>query len=82
MKVANANIDIGDDFVSECNSCPSNGGCSKDKENCMVKNNPYNNVKKIIGVMSEQGSESTDESLKKIFNPIVTNIINSLEEKR
>lgn len=55
MKVANANINIGDDFVSECNSCPSNGGCSKDKENCMVKNNPYNNVKKIIGVMSGKG---------------------------
>jgi len=55
MKMANANIDIGDDFVSECNSCPSNDGCSKDKENCMVKNNPYNNVKKIIGVMSGKG---------------------------
>ena len=55
MKVANANINTGDDFVSECNSCPSNGGCSKDKENCMVKNNPYNNVKKIIGVMSGKG---------------------------
>ncbi|EDK32678.1 Mrp/NBP35 family ATP-binding protein [Clostridium kluyveri] len=41
--------------MSECNSCPSNGGCSKDKENCMVKNNPYNNVKKIIGVMSGKG---------------------------
>lgn len=46
---------IGDDFVSECDSCPSNDGCSKDKENCMVKNNPYNNVKKIIGVMSGKG---------------------------
>ncbi|WP_368491277.1 Mrp/NBP35 family ATP-binding protein [Clostridium sp. BJN0013] len=41
--------------MSECNSCPSNDGCSKDKENCMVKNNPYNNVKKIIGVMSGKG---------------------------
>ncbi|APM41190.1 Mrp/NBP35 family ATP-binding protein [Clostridium kluyveri] len=41
--------------MSECNSCPLNGGCSKDKENCMVKNNPYNNVKKIIGVMSGKG---------------------------
>ena len=55
IKLANANMHIGDDFVSECNSCPSNDGCSKDKENCMVKNNPYNNVKKIIGVMSGKG---------------------------
>lgn len=41
--------------MSECNSCPSNDGCSKDKESCMVKNNPYNKVKKIIGVMSGKG---------------------------
>ncbi len=57
MKLANANInfDVGDDFMAECSSCPSSDGCSKDKGSCMVKNNPLNNVKKIIGVMSGKG---------------------------
>lgn len=53
--MANANIAVGDDLMSECNSCPSNDGCNKDKEKCMVKNNPYNKVKKIIGIMSGKG---------------------------
>jgi Mrp family chromosome partitioning ATPase len=42
-------------FVAECSTCPSNEGCSKDKESCMIENNPLNNVKKIIGVMSGKG---------------------------
>lgn len=46
---------IGDDYMAECSTCPSSNGCSKDKESCMVKNNPLNNVKKIIGVMSGKG---------------------------
>ncbi|OBR90113.1 MULTISPECIES: Mrp/NBP35 family ATP-binding protein [Clostridium] len=41
--------------MSECNSCPSNGGCDKDKQKCMIENNPLNKVKKIIGVMSGKG---------------------------
>ncbi|WP_138205292.1 Mrp/NBP35 family ATP-binding protein [Haloimpatiens lingqiaonensis] len=41
--------------MAECNTCPSNSGCSKDKKSCMVKNNPLNNVKKIIAVMSGKG---------------------------
>ncbi|WP_319001567.1 Mrp/NBP35 family ATP-binding protein [Clostridium sp. CS001] len=41
--------------MSECSTCPSNDGCSKDKETCMIENNPLNNVKKIIGVMSGKG---------------------------
>lgn len=41
--------------MSTCNTCPSNNGCTKDKENCGVKNNPLNNVKKVIGVMSGKG---------------------------
>ncbi|MHC6178870.1 Mrp/NBP35 family ATP-binding protein [Clostridium sp. JNZ X4-2] len=41
--------------MSECNSCPSNGECDKDKQKCMIENNPLNNVKKIIGVMSGKG---------------------------
>lgn len=55
MKVANANILLGDDFMGECTSCPSNNECTKDKESCMIENNPLNNVKKIIGVMSGKG---------------------------
>lgn len=57
MKLANANIDFnyGDDFMADCGTCPSNDGCSKDKESCTIKNNPKNNVKKIIGVMSGKG---------------------------
>lgn len=51
MKLANANINIGDDYVSECDSCLSNEKCSKDKQNCMIENNPENDVGKIIGVM-------------------------------
>lgn len=41
--------------MAECNSCPTNESCSKDKEKCMVENNPMNNVKKVIGVMSGKG---------------------------
>jgi Mrp family chromosome partitioning ATPase len=41
--------------MAECNSCPSNDGCYKDKETCMIENNPLNNVKKIIAVMSGKG---------------------------
>ncbi|WP_087679123.1 Mrp/NBP35 family ATP-binding protein [Garciella nitratireducens] len=41
--------------MGECSICPLSKGCSKDKENCMVKNNPLNNVKKIIAVMSGKG---------------------------
>ena len=41
--------------MSDCGSCPSKGECSKDKESCGIKNNPLNNIKKIIGVMSGKG---------------------------
>ncbi|MFA6939719.1 MAG: Mrp/NBP35 family ATP-binding protein [Clostridiaceae bacterium] len=41
--------------MAECSTCPSSDGCSKDKESCMIENNPLNNVKKIIGVMSGKG---------------------------
>ncbi|AYD39533.1 ATP-binding protein [Clostridium fermenticellae] len=41
--------------MSNCNSCPSSGSCSKDKEKCMVENNPMNNVKNVIGIMSGKG---------------------------
>lgn len=41
--------------MANCNSCPSKGSCTKDKGECMVENNPMNNVKNIIGVMSGKG---------------------------
>jgi len=42
--------------MSECNSCPSKDSCSTDKQNtCTIENNPLNNVKNIIGVMSGKG---------------------------
>jgi Mrp family chromosome partitioning ATPase len=42
--------------VASCDTCASKGNCSDSKkENCMVENNPINNVKNIIGVMSGKG---------------------------
>ena len=41
--------------MADCSICPSNDGCSKDRESCMVENNSLNNVKKIIAVMSGKG---------------------------
>ena len=40
--------------MSNCDNCPTKDGCNN-KENCMIENNPLNNVKKIIGVMSGKG---------------------------
>lgn len=40
--------------MANCDSCPSKNNCST-KEGCKVENNPNNNVKKIIGVMSGKG---------------------------
>ncbi|AWI05981.1 Mrp/NBP35 family ATP-binding protein [Clostridium drakei] len=41
--------------MSNCNSCPSGDSCSKDKEKCMIENNPMNSIKNVIGVMSGKG---------------------------
>lgn len=41
--------------MSSCNSCPSSDGCTKDKEQCMIENNPMNKIKNVIGVMSGKG---------------------------
>lgn len=41
--------------MSDCNSCPSKGKCGSNGESCGIKNNPLNNVKHIIGVMSGKG---------------------------
>lgn len=40
--------------MGECENCSLNGKC-ENKESCMIVNNPRNNVKKIIGVMSGKG---------------------------
>lgn len=39
--------------MSDCNSCPSNGKCSKDS--CGIVINPLNKIKNVIGVMSGKG---------------------------
>ncbi|MCF6464358.1 Mrp/NBP35 family ATP-binding protein [Clostridium sp. Cult2] len=42
--------------MADCNNCPSKNSCSTEQQNtCTVKNNPFNQVKKIIGVMSGKG---------------------------
>jgi len=41
--------------MSDCSTCPSNDGCKKDKDKCMIENNPLNNVKNVIGIMSGKG---------------------------
>lgn len=40
--------------MSNCNSCPSKKSC-KSQATCNIKNNPNNNIKKIIAVMSGKG---------------------------
>lgn len=41
--------------MAGCNTCPSNGNCSKDKSSCAIENNPLNKIKKVIAVMSGKG---------------------------
>lgn len=41
--------------MAECNTCPSQSSCEKDQETCGVENNPMNDIKKVIGVMSGKG---------------------------
>jgi Mrp family chromosome partitioning ATPase len=40
--------------MADCENCPSKGTC-KSQQTCTIKNNPYNNVKHVIGVMSGKG---------------------------
>mgnify|MGYP003904098105 CR=1 FL=1 len=40
--------------MSNCENCPTKENC-KTKDGCLIENNPYNFVKKIIGVMSGKG---------------------------
>lgn len=41
--------------MSNCNTCPSQGACTKNESSCGIENNPKNKIKKIIGVMSGKG---------------------------
>jgi Mrp family chromosome partitioning ATPase len=40
--------------LADCNTCPTKGTCNS-KEKCTFENNPLNNVKKVIAVMSGKG---------------------------
>lgn len=40
--------------MADCTNCPSKGDCDS-KENCTIKNNPNNSIKRVIGVMSGKG---------------------------
>lgn len=41
--------------MSNCNTCPSKGNCGKDQSSCGIVNNPANNIKHVIAVMSGKG---------------------------
>jgi len=62
--LAYANNKERDENMADCNNCPSRNNCSS-QNTCTIKNNPYNNVKNIIGVMSGKGGvgKSTVSSL-------------------
>ncbi|MGI5848699.1 MAG: Mrp/NBP35 family ATP-binding protein [Christensenellales bacterium] len=40
--------------MADCNHCPSKGECHS-QDTCNIKNNPYNDIKRVIGVMSGKG---------------------------
>ncbi|MEW6622796.1 MAG: Mrp/NBP35 family ATP-binding protein [Bacillota bacterium] len=41
--------------MSNCDVCPTNNSCDTTKEKCAIENNPFNEVKKVIAVMSGKG---------------------------
>ena len=41
--------------MSNCNTCPTEGDCTRPKEECGIENNPLNKINKVIGVMSGKG---------------------------
>lgn len=41
--------------MSNCNTCPSSGSCGKSESSCGISNNPQNNIKNVIAVMSGKG---------------------------
>lgn len=40
--------------MADCGNCPSKGECES-QDTCGIKNNPYSDVKRVIGVMSGKG---------------------------
>lgn len=40
--------------MADCKNCPSKGQC-KSQDSCAIKNNPFNNIGTVIGVMSGKG---------------------------
>lgn len=63
--------------MADCSSCPSHGKCGNDSGTCGIVNNPLNNVKHIIGVMSGKGgvgkstvSAMLAKELKKLGNSV------------
>lgn len=40
--------------MADCGNCPSKDGCNS-QDSCGIKNNPYSDVKRVIGVMSGKG---------------------------
>jgi len=40
--------------MADCGNCPSKDNC-KSQDSCTIKNNPFNKVQKVIGVMSGKG---------------------------
>lgn len=41
--------------MSSCGTCPTKDNCQSDEKNCLIENNPFNEVQKVIGVMSGKG---------------------------
>lgn len=41
--------------MSNCNSCPSKGKCGKSEDACGIVNNPKNQIKRVLAVMSGKG---------------------------
>ncbi len=41
--------------MSNCNTCPTQGDCTKPEGKCDIENNPLNKISKVIGVMSGKG---------------------------
>ncbi len=42
-------------MATSCSTCPSQGTCTKNEDQCGIENNPLNTIQKVIGVMSGKG---------------------------